>query len=191
MELSQRFVPTDQNPNDLGTCGIAPANLREFWLNGPTWLYPNHERKCYQSRIESDDKGQTGMNIISSEEIQVLEATQNHFLYYETIDGKRRFCGPLQTEKIKAAEVRWLKITQDAKELRCPFQLKLDNFGLFRCHGRVLDCNSRYGARERPLATSIIEHNHKEEALHRGVQGTMSKVRERFLIPQLRRIQSV
>jgi hypothetical protein len=35
------------------------------------------------------------MNIISSEEIQVLEATQNHFLYYETIDGKRRFCGPL------------------------------------------------------------------------------------------------
>ena len=33
-----RYVPTEQNPSDLGSRGIAPANLGEFWLKGPTWL---------------------------------------------------------------------------------------------------------------------------------------------------------
>ena len=31
-------MPTDQNPSDFGSRGIAPTNLREFWLKGPTWL---------------------------------------------------------------------------------------------------------------------------------------------------------
>ena len=33
-----RHVPTDQNPSDLGTRGVTPTNLDEFWLKGPTWL---------------------------------------------------------------------------------------------------------------------------------------------------------
>ena len=32
------YVPTDQNPSDLGTRGVAPRKLGEFWLKGPAWL---------------------------------------------------------------------------------------------------------------------------------------------------------
>jgi hypothetical protein len=31
------YVPADQNP-DLGTRGIAPRKLGEFWLESPAWL---------------------------------------------------------------------------------------------------------------------------------------------------------
>ena len=68
---------------------------------------------------------------------------------------RKEIRGSLQGEEIKAAEVRWLKIALDEKELRCSFQLKVDNFGLFRCHGRIIDYN--------PI------HYHKE-TLHGGVQ---------------------
>ena len=85
------------------------------------------------------------------------------------------------------AEVHWLKIAQEEKELRCPFPLKVDDAGLFRCYGRVLEYNPIFIPREHPLAKSIIQHYH-QSTLHGGVQATMGKVRERFWIPQLRRM---
>lgn len=33
-----RYVPTTQNPSDLGTRGSASNKLKEFWLKGPSWL---------------------------------------------------------------------------------------------------------------------------------------------------------
>ena len=91
--------------------------------------------------------------------------------------------------KTEAAEVRWLNIAQGEKELRCPFQLKADNFGLFVAMAawQNIDYNPIFFARERLLAKSIIEHYHKE-TLHGRVQAMMSKVRKRFCIPKLHRI---
>ena len=32
------YVPTTENPSDLGTRGVAPARIDQFWLKGPKWL---------------------------------------------------------------------------------------------------------------------------------------------------------
>ena len=35
---TRRYVPTTQNPSDLGTRGSESNKLKEFWLKGPSWL---------------------------------------------------------------------------------------------------------------------------------------------------------
>ena len=32
------YVPTEENPADLGSRGISPAKVKKFWFHGPTWL---------------------------------------------------------------------------------------------------------------------------------------------------------
>ena len=95
--------------------------------------------------------------------------------------------GPLTTDEIAAAENRWLKIAQEDEEVNCRFALKKDDVGLWRCHGRVASCHPVFIPRKHPLAEVSIEYCHKG-TLHGRVQATMCKVRERFWIPQLRRM---
>jgi hypothetical protein len=33
-----RYVPTNSNPSDLGTRGVAPDKLGDLWYKGPDWL---------------------------------------------------------------------------------------------------------------------------------------------------------
>ena len=37
-KFTLRYVPTDQNPGDLGTRGISIVKLNDFWFKGPNWL---------------------------------------------------------------------------------------------------------------------------------------------------------
>ena len=32
------YVPTKENPSDLGTRGVSPEKLSSLWFNGSTWL---------------------------------------------------------------------------------------------------------------------------------------------------------
>ena len=32
------YVPTDHNPSELGTRGVLPSKIGDFWLRGPKWL---------------------------------------------------------------------------------------------------------------------------------------------------------
>lgn len=208
-----RHVPTDQNPSDLGMRGTTPTNLDEFWLKGPTWL---GDKKEWPQQPEVAATTEALAEAVSkpARETIMLEQDRDKFSNKEEWTSSlvkkykywkfrritayimrfRKNCcqeekirGPLRTDEIKAAEARWLRIAQEEKELRCPFPLKADNAGLFRCYRRVPNYNPVFVPREHPLARSIIEHYH-HDTLHGGVQATMSKVRDRFWIPQLRRM---
>ena len=37
-EVDWRYVPTKDNPSDLGTKGAAPDKLEDLWYKGPDWL---------------------------------------------------------------------------------------------------------------------------------------------------------
>lgn len=50
-----RHVPTNENPADLGTRGIAPSELKNnsLWRHGPDWLKENEEKWPKLSSIDS------------------------------------------------------------------------------------------------------------------------------------------
>ena len=50
-----KYVPTTENPSDLGTRGSVPAKLKEFWLKGPSWLSDDSDRPQQPSILETDE----------------------------------------------------------------------------------------------------------------------------------------
>ena len=67
-------VPTKENPNDLGTRGIPPAKLDEFWLKGPDWLI-NEEFWPNQPEITQTEEAVA--EIIPKQTEKTLLATAN------------------------------------------------------------------------------------------------------------------
>ena len=49
------YVPTTENPSDLGTRGSASNKLKEFWLRGPSWLSDESERTEQPAILETDE----------------------------------------------------------------------------------------------------------------------------------------
>ena len=99
------------------------------------------EKMLLEQNGESNDKGAWTSFRVKKYKCWKLPRTTAYILRFRKNCCREEIRGPLQTEEIKAAKVRWLNIAQDEKELRCSFQLKVDNFGLFRCHGRIIDYN--------------------------------------------------
>lgn len=76
---------------------------------------------------------------------------------------------------------------QENQQLTSDMELRKDNMGGWRCFGRVPGYNPAFIPKDSNLATRIIEHYHKP-TLHGGVQAMISKIREKFWIPQLQRL---
>ena len=50
-----RYVPTTENPSDLGTRGSESNKLKEFWLKGPSWLSDKSARREQPAILETDE----------------------------------------------------------------------------------------------------------------------------------------
>ena len=50
-----RYVPTTENPSDLGTRGSESNKLKEFWLKGPCWLSDESARPEQPAILETDE----------------------------------------------------------------------------------------------------------------------------------------
>ena len=157
-DATWHHVPSDLNPSDLGTRGVSPANLGEFWLKGPAWLgdraewpqQPNvtatkealveavtkparETMMLEQSGNEAGDKEAWTLSFVKKYKYwKLLRITAYILRFRRNCCQKEKIRGPLQIEEIKAAEVHWLKIAQQEKELRCPFSLKADNSELMQ-----------------------------------------------------------
>ena len=204
-----RYVPTDQNPSDLGTRGIPPSKIGDFWLKGPEWLSNAKEwpkqpelvetpelltEKVSQKKdlalLEKQFHGQQedwcSTFINSYPYTRLLRITAFIRRFVENCSKEIRTKGPLTSEEIQQAEVVWIRLAQSTINSE-EFQLKKDDSGIFRCYGRVSFYHPIFIPNEHPLARKIVERYHNS-TLHGGVQTTMSKVRERFWIPKLRKL---
>ncbi|XP_070550021.1 uncharacterized protein [Ptychodera flava] len=53
-ESKWRYVPTAENPSDLGTRGSAPSRLGTLWFQGPSWLSSEGDRPVQPEISESE-----------------------------------------------------------------------------------------------------------------------------------------
>ena len=208
-----KYVPTSENPSDLGTRGTSPDKLGESWFKGPGWLTDGftgptqpeisetQEVKVERAKTKPTSKAMflvddasTGENIrewadellnrVSYWKLLRITAYVKRF-----IDGcrKSKKTGPLTRDEMTEAERVWVRVTQTWNEMRTDMTLAKDETGLVRCMGRIQGYQPIFIPRESALTRRLIEHCHLQ-SLHGGVAATMSKVREKFWIPKLRSV---
>ena len=210
-EWQWHYVPTDQNPSDLGTRGVPPAKLDDFWFKGPQWLSDIHFWPIQPEIAETEQAARESLPRKKEQTLMVRENGNNDrhdwgnsliqkFSYWKLLRVTalvKRFAdncrvkekrkGPITTEEISSAETFWLRFAQENQELNSPMELRKDDMGVWRCFGRVPGYHPAFLPRKSLLSTRIIQHCHKA-TVHGGVQSTMVRVREQFWIPQLRQM---
>ena len=200
------YVPTGENPSDLGSRGIAPAQMGSFWFCGPNWLsckgnWPIQPeiRESQETEAERLPKKErllhTKEETTSAKEVKellekyklwkTLRITAFILRFVTNCRRKKKQTGMLTTEEIESAERFWIKEAQQVEEIQSDVPLKKDQQGIWRCDGRVPDYHPIFLPRSHTFVKLLIEQTHGR-MLHGGVSVTMSCIRERFWIPKLR-----
>jgi hypothetical protein len=210
-----KYVPTTENPSDLGTRGTSPDKLGESWFKGPEWLTDGsdgpvqpevsetQEVKLESVKVKSTSEAMFLAEDASDEELEDVrewaDELLNRMSYWKLLrvtayvkrfaEGcrKNKRTGPLARMDMAGAEKVWVGVAQTSNEIRTEMTLEKDATGLVRCVGRIQGYHPIFIPRESTLARRLIEHCHLQ-SLHGGVAATMSKVREKFWIPKLRSI---
>ena len=214
-EVSWRHVPTQDNPADLGSRGGLVSDDNQLWWKGPDWLsdpsaWPPEIITTPTAETESERKALKQVLATAKEEPSEL----NQLLHRTTLWRTLRICawvyrfmrnsrchgqkdkvrGPLTTEEIEYQRTLWTKRVQRQhaelqkfKEERLKLNLHPNDDGVLVCHGRIQGEYPIYVPYESVLAEKLIQDAHKS-TLHGGVGLTMTKVRERYWIPHLRRL---
>ena len=176
------YVPTGENPSDLGSRGIDPVQMESLWFCGPNWL-PTKEDWPIQPEIgesketEAEKLPKRDRQMFTKEETtsanQVRDLLEKHTLwktlqitaFIQRFVGnsrrKEKQTGMLTTEEIESAERFWIKEAQQADEMRSDVPLKKDQLGIWRCEGRVPNYHPIFLPRNHTLVKLLIEQSHR------------------------------
>ena len=207
--ITWHYVPTAENPSDLGSRGAGPEKLNEFWLCGPNWLTNKIDWPEQPEIIETEEarkeqlqkKPEKGM-MMTDEDVKprnslsllmekyssywkILQITAFIKRFIDRCRGKEVGSEELTAEEIDRAEETLVKITQQTMEGIPDVRLEPDRNATLRCFGRVQDYHPIFIPRRSELTTLLVKHYHKK-TLHGGVSLTMNSFRERFWTPKLR-----
>ena len=201
-----RYVPTAENPSDIGSRGASSQNQVNSWITGPDWLFndsvwPKQPEIVRSKEIEKEEVKKPEYVGVGSEndtrDSVILENIHKHqywkllritsyvMRFINNCRKKKLLSGCLKTEEILSAETLVVKHVQRSTELKSNMELIEGADGIWRCHGRVPNYNPIFIPKNSEVAKSIIRHHHKRN-LHGGVASTMSSIREKFWIPSLR-----
>ena len=207
--MEWRHVPTKHNPADLASRG-GPTSSAKLWWEGPDWL-SHHEQWPQNILSQPSEASETEAKV--SKEIVACAVEQkdafdevlarfclskalrvcawvSRFTRNSRRAQSQRISGPLTTEELNIQKNFWIKRAQkthgrekDTLELN----LKEDEEGILRCHGRVQGHYPVYIPDDHLYASKMVEDAHKR-TLHGGVGMTMTLLREKYWIPRLRRL---
>ena len=209
--ITWHYVPTAENPSDLGSRGVAPEKLNEFWFCGPSWLTSKIDWPEQPEIFETEEarkerlqkKLEKGM-MMKEEFVKsrnrlflLMDKCSSYWKLLRTTAFIKRFIvrcrgKELESEEITAdeidkAEETLVKITQQTMGNTSDVRLEPDGSAVLRCCGRIQDYNPIFIPRKSELVTLLVKHYHKK-TLHGGVSLTMNSFRERFWTPRLRSI---
>ncbi|KAK3731629.1 hypothetical protein QZH41_015885, partial [Actinostola sp. cb2023] len=205
--LQWHYVPTGQNPSDIGSRGAAPKELSDVWLQGPDWMADKEKWPPQPEITVSDEKAKTQhqeKQLMAKEEpkkqgvldalldkysscwkLQRVVALVQRFLN-NCRSGEKR-TGPLSTEEVAGARSMLIRHAQSSTEKLSErlSELKKGDDGMLRCEGRVPGYNPVFLPRDHKLVTLLIQQVH-EQTLHGEVAITMCQMREKYWVPKMR-----
>ncbi len=162
-QIEWHYVPTSQNPADLGSRGGQPT---QQWLNGPTWLgnetiWP--ESPNLHASSESQAEAKVTREVLAAavvepkwdEYVNLLEkhnltrtlrigACVKRFIHNCQNKRDNRIGGPLRYDEILKEEMWWVAkvqklIPDDEREKRKDLNLQANESGLLECRSRMRD----------------------------------------------------
>ena len=172
-----RFVPTTENPSNLGTRGVVPDKLKIFWLKGPSWLSNESDRPEQPVILETNDakseRNKKEVMLLTEDKAQGAikswsEDLLNKFPYWKLlritaymkcfINSCRKVHGdgPLTKSEVVGAEEIWVRITQETSNMTSTLRLANDEVGILRCNERIQGYTPIFIPRKSALARSIM-----------------------------------
>ena len=211
-EITWRHVPTHDNPADLGSRG-GKVSGNQLWWNGPDWLVhpeqlspdivtaptPESEgeakavKEVFSAAVDSTDKFDELLEKFPLMKTIRVIAWIRRFVFNCRAEKENCQKGPLKTEEINHQHTFWIRRAQSLQgnqisedKLRLNVETN-DEDGVMYCKGRVQGEHPIYLPDVYPYTKRMVHEAH-ERILHGGVGLTMTKVREQYWVPRLRRL---
>ena len=202
-DLKWLYIPTDQNPADIGSRGCYPDQLGELWFHGPKWIsnkekWPvqTHFSETEESKAEISTNKQKAMiaidqntppnsidKLLDKPYHKMMRITAYLFRFAYQNNNK----GVLTADEIENAEKFWIKQAQKAITPIEKEGLLKRKDGIYEISGRIKNYHPIFIPRLHPFAKSLVQNSHRK-TLHGGAQSIICEIRKRFWIAQLRTI---
>ena len=209
--ITWRYMPTKENPADLGSRGGPVAQDNDLWWHGPKWLsdpsaWPVDVTTTATAETLAEAKTVREIfKLATDHEADKLDAVLHKYGFWRVlrISGwvarfvrnsrsppRERNAGPLTTEELNNQRRFWEKRAQlegakseNYERDRLQLNLQLNDENLLECRGRIQGVYPVYLPDTAVYTEKFVEKAH-ECTLHGGTQLTMAKVR----VPRLRRL---
>ena len=209
--ITWKYVPSHENPADIGSRGSSKLETNEVWMSGPSWL-DNPDSWPEQIVAKPTDASESESRIIKTvmkatvqRKSDVIDDLLEKTVLWKTVRilawvkrfavncrRSKRISGPLTTAETENQLKFLIKRAQGDGENSDQFKehsqrlnLQKNEEGIYVCKGRIQGDYPIYLPSNHLLSLKIVERAHLC-TLHGGVGLTMSKVRDEFWIPTLR-----
>ena len=213
-KIEFRYVPSGENPADIGSRGTNNLQENGKWLQGPSWLksqgewpkniviMPTEETETEKRMIKeimriTVQKDKDLIDVLLKKKrfwkaIKILAWCRRFINNCTKISKSDKLKGPLTRDEVEEQEIILIKKAQkdvlDSESFITDskrLNLRENAYGIFVCHGRIEGDYPIYLPYGHLVTESIVEYYHRQ-TLHGGVGLTMAKVREKFWVPKLR-----
>jgi hypothetical protein len=202
--IQWHYVPTEENPADIGSRGGSTVN-NELWTNGPEWLNlesspeTNAEAKVTKSILATaitryDDRMDKLLEAHGLRKVTRIGARVRRFVNNSKCPISERKTGPLKTAEIQDQYFWWSKRAQqdaaingEIEKSKVQLNLQLNGEGVLECRGRIDGHYPIFLPQDHLFTRKLVEQVHLT-TLHGGVAMTMAKIRDHYWVPKLRQL---
>ena len=207
--LELNYVPTRNNPADLGSRGSELRKFCEFWWDGPEWLghcknWPEQPNITSNNKSKIETKKVKELLATTADLQNPIDTLLNKFTLSKTLRilywinhflnncRKSKVSGPLTAEKVLVQRKFLIKReqnlyskTKNFEVVRQQLNLKMNQEGIYERHGRIQGDYPVFIPNKSVLAEKLVKEGHLQ-TIHGRVTLTMARIRDQYWIPTLR-----